>query len=156
MPAINVKKKIEKKAEGLGITEPVLAACTTNPSGTMTRMLAKELGGVAGAAIASRKSGDGASDAPADPETGAASRFPTGKHFLVLTEQRLLLTGVSTWTGSPTEIIAEWPRAEVQGIDVESGRLADQLSIAFVDGTGVQVEGAKGTDPGSLARAFSG
>ncbi|MEM7326511.1 MAG: hypothetical protein AAF531_25725 [Actinomycetota bacterium] len=150
MPAINVKKKIEKKAPGLGITEPVVAACTTNPSGTMTGMLARELGGVAGAAIAAKAGGTSE-----DPATGAAGRFPTGKHFLVLTEQRLLLTGVSTWTGSPTAIVAEWLRAEVQDISVESGRLADRLTIAFTDGTGAQVEGAKGTDPGSVARAFA-
>ena len=95
MPAVNVKKKIEKKAEGLGIMEPILAACTTNPSGTMTRMLAKELGGVAAAAVAAK----GGSRAVTNPDEGAAARFPAGKHFLVVTEHRLLLTNVSTWTG---------------------------------------------------------
>lgn len=150
MPAINVKKKVEKKAEQLGITEPILAACTTNPSGTMSRMLAKELGGMAGAALAGR-----GETATTNPEDGAAGRFPSGRHFLVATEQRLVLTGVSTWTGSPTSIVAEWRNDQISGISMEKGRLAERLSIAFSDGTAVQVEGAKGTDPGSVARAFS-
>ena len=34
--------------------------------------------------------------------------------------------------------------------------MAAPLTVAFADGTAVQVEGAKGTDPGSVASAFGG
>ncbi len=153
MALVNVKKKVEKKAGDLGIPESIVAACTTNPSGTMTKMLAKELGGVVGAAVAGRSSSGG--DSPDAPEDGLAGTFPDGKHFLVLTDERLMLTDVSTWTGAPKAVVAEWPRDQIAAIEVESGKLAEPLTIAFTDGTAVQVEGAKGTDPGSVAAGFS-
>ncbi len=49
---MNVKEKVEKARSSLGVPEPevVEAACTTNPVGTLRRMMASELGGaVAGA-----------------------------------------------------------------------------------------------------------
>ncbi len=149
MALINVKKKVEKAAGKLGIDEPVAAACTTNPAGTMKKMLSRELGGVLGSAIAG-------SNATADPETGMASQFPNGQHFLVLTDERLIITSVSLMSGKPKEIVAEWPRDQVVAIQVEKGRMAAPLTVAFADGTAVQVEGAKGTDPGSVAAAFGG
>lgn len=147
MALLNVKKKIEKAADKLGIDEPVVAACTTNPTGTISRMLTRELG-LVGGAIAGR-SGDATT--PAD---GKAAEFPDGQHFLVLTEQRLLVTDVSTWTGSPKNIVAQWPRADVVAIEAEPGRMDVPLTIAFSDGTAVVVEGARGTDPGAVADAF--
>ena len=148
MALVNVKKKIEKKAEALGITEEVHAACTTNPSGTMKRMLARELGGAVAAAASGRTA------TVTNPDQGMASQFAKGQHFLVLTADRLLLTDVSTWTGSPKKIVTEWARRDVQAIQVDKGRMAAPLMIAFSDGTAVEVEGAKGTNPGALAEAF--
>lgn len=148
MALINIKKKVEKSADKLGINEPVLAACTTNPSGTMKRMLSRELGGVAGAAMA------GSTKEATDADSGMASDFPNGQNFLALTDVRLIVMSSSAMSGKPKEIVAEWPRAEVVDIQVEPGKLSAPLSIAFSDGTAVQVEGAKGTDPGSIAEAF--
>ncbi|MGI9595723.1 MAG: hypothetical protein ACR2QK_06165, partial [Acidimicrobiales bacterium] len=90
----NVKKKIEKASAkiGLGPDETVLAACTTNPSGTMTRMMAKELGGVLGALAADRKQGGDDGD---DQAGGMAECFPTGQHYLALTGRRLLVLSVA-------------------------------------------------------------
>lgn len=148
MALINVKKKIEKAAGSLGIAEPIEAACTTNPSGTMKRMVGAQVGGAIGAALTAR-------GGSADPETGMAAQFPTGQHFLVLTSSRLILTKVGAMTGKPKEIVAEWPRADVVGIEIEKGKMADALTIGFSDGTVVQVEGAKGTNPAALAEAFA-
>ncbi len=148
----NVKKKIEKAADKIGIEngEAVLAACTTNPKGTMTRMVAKELGGVLAAVAADR----GPSEAPA--EAGLADRFPAGQHYLVLTDRRLLVYSVSTMSGKPKELKAEWSRDELAGIATEPGKLAVPMSIAFADGTAVQIEAARGTNADSLPEALTG
>ena len=150
MALINVKKKVEKASDKLGISEEVAAACTTNPAGTMKRMLSKELGGALGSAIS------GSNGSVEDADSGLAGQFPSGQHFLVLTDDRLLVTSMSVMTGKPKEIVAEWPRENVVAIEVEKGRMAAPLTVAFTDGTAVQVEGAKGTDPASVAAAFGG
>lgn len=147
MALINIKKKVEKSSAKLGISEPILAACTTNPAGTMKRMLSKEIGGLAGSLAAGTNG--------ADPEHGMASLFPEGRFFLTLTDQRLLLVSMSAMTGSPKQVVSEWPRDHVEAIVVEGGTMSAPLQIAFVDGTAVQVEGAKGTDPGGVATAFA-
>ncbi|MCP3912756.1 MAG: hypothetical protein GY713_17580 [Actinomycetia bacterium] len=149
MAFISIKKKVERSADKLGIAEPVIAACTTNPSGTMKRMLSRELGGITGAAVA------GLTEATTDAETGLASGYSNGQNFMVLTRQRLIVTSASVMSGKPEEIVAEWLRGQVVDIQVDSGTISAPLTIAFADSTAVQVEGAKGTDPASLATALS-
>lgn len=150
MALVNVKKKIEKSADKLGLRpgETVIAGCTTNPSGTMKKMLATELGGVLASSLAGQ-TGSG------DVESGSAARFPTGQHFLVLTNERLFAAKVSAMTGKPKEIAAEWDRSDVETIVVEDGKMAMPLTIVFADGTVVQVEGAKGSDPAALGTAMA-
>lgn len=150
MALVNVKKKIEKSAANLGMRpeEIVIAGCTTNPSGTMKKMLARELGGAVAGALAGR------SDATS-VDGGSAARFPDGQHFLVLTNERLFAAKVSALTGKPKEIVADWYRSEVESIIVEDGKLAKPLTIIFTDGTAVQVEGAKGSDPAALGTAMA-
>ncbi|MDH4277948.1 MAG: hypothetical protein OEW83_07675 [Acidimicrobiia bacterium] len=146
----NVVKKVGKAADKLGIQpgEEVLAACTTNPRGTMNRILAKELGGVIGALAAGR----GDRDTPADG--GMAARFPEGQHYLVVTNRRLLACSVSTMSGKPKELVAEWPVDDVLAIATEAGKLSLPMTIAFTDGTAVGVEAANGTGGNTLAPAI--
>ncbi|NNC80016.1 MAG: hypothetical protein HKN94_07675 [Acidimicrobiales bacterium] len=151
MALVNVVKKVEKARDKLGLQpgEVVIAGCTTNPSGTMKKMLAKELGGVLGSAVASRGGGT-----DVEPENSMASQFPSGQHFLVLTNTRLFCTNVGAFSGNPKEIVQEWPRHAVVGLAADSGRMAVPLTLAFSDGTAVQVEGAKGSNPNSIVEAF--
>lgn len=144
----NVVKKVTKAADKVGVEpgENVLAACTTNPRGTMNRMLARELGGAIGALAAGRGGAE-------QVEGGLADRFPAGQHYLVVTDRRLLACSVSTMTGKPKELVAEWTLDEVLAIATESGRLALPMTIAFADGTAVSVEAAKGTGGDTLAPA---
>ena len=149
MALVNVVKKVNKKAQSLGIAEQVVAGCTTNPTGTMKRSVAGSVGGLVGVAAAGGFSSD-----PSDDRPGLAAGFPKGRHFLVLTDSRLLVTSVSVLSGAPKEIVAEWPRTDIAEITVETGRLASPLTISFTDGSAVEVEGAKGTNPESLPEAF--
>lgn len=154
MPLVNVVKKIEKARSDLGLApgEQVLAGCTTNPKGTMTRMTAQQLGGIAGALVADRKARR-ADDAVSD-EIGLAAAFVPGQNFLVLTDHRLLLVKMSAMTGKPKELLASWTRGELADIVVEEGRLAYPMTVVFSDGTAVRVEGAKGSNPKSLVSAL--
>ncbi len=152
MALINVMKKVHKAGDKLGLRpgEEVLAACTTNPTGTVKRMAAVQLGGIVGAAIAAR--GDKATEGPAEDSMAAA--FPEGRLFLFVTDQRLMAASVSTMSGNPKELVAEWPRSSVASIEVAKGKLALPMTITFGDGSSVVCEGAKGTNPESLAEFF--
>ena len=148
MALINVVKKIEKARSGLGMQpgESIVAACTTNPKGTMKRGVAVGIGGVVGAALATRGSANAGT-----ADSGLAERFVPGQNALVLTDQRLFLANLSALTGKPKAIVAEWTRAEVAAISVEENKLSYPMEITFADGSTVDFEGAKGTDPRSLA-----
>ena len=154
MPLVNVVKKIEKARADLGIgpDERVLAGCTTNPKGTMTRMTATQLGGIAGALVADRANRKAE---PLGSDTdGLAAAFVPGQNFLVLTNRRLLLVKMGAMNGRPKELLAEWPRDQVADIVVEEGRLAYPMTVVFSDATAVRIEGAKGSDPKSLVAAL--
>ena len=152
MALINVVKKIEKARTNLGmeVSESVVAACTTNPKGSMKRSMAVGLGGVVGAAIAARNGSSAETPEGADTE-GMADRFVAGQHALVLTDKRLFLASLGALSGKPKEIVAEWDRADVAEISVEENKLSCPMTITFADGSAVAIEGAKGTDPRSLA-----
>lgn len=150
MALVNVKKKVEKARDKLGLQpgEEVLGGCTTNPKGNMKRLMAWQLGGAIGAAIAARGNGD----APADG--GIAARFPSAQSFVCLTDQRLVVTSVALMSGSPKELTAEFSKAEVAAIEVDGGVAAMPITIAFSDGTAVQVEGARMSNPAGLAELY--
>lgn len=151
MALVNVKKKVEKAGEKLGLRpgELVIAGCTTNPKGTIKHMVAREVGGLAGAALAGRNA---TSDAPTQGTMG--SRFPSGQRFLVLTDQRVFTCSLSALTGAPKTIDAEWGRGDIVSLTVEKGRMSSPLTMTFADGSAIEVEGAMGSDPASLAEAF--
>ena len=109
MPLVNVVKKIEKARNdlGLGAEEQVLAGCTTNPKGTMTRLTAQQLGGLAGVLAADRAAKKSTAQAPSDT-VGLAGEFVAGQNFLVLTNLRVLLVKMGTMTGKPKELLASW------------------------------------------------
>ena len=67
----------------------------------------------------------------------------------------MIVTDVSTMTGSPKSILAEYPKDAVIAVEVEKGLAAMPLNIAFSDGTAVQVEGAKMSNPAGLAELFA-
>ena len=154
MALVNVKKKVEKAADVMKLRagENVVAACTTNPKGSVKRMTAIQVGGLVGAAVAAATDKGGKAEETA-PDS-LASRYPEGQMFLVVTTQRLLVAKVAAMSGKPKELMAEWDRGEVSGILVEKGKLAHPMTITFTDGSSVTCEGAKGTDPSALADAL--
>jgi hypothetical protein len=148
----NVKKKVERAGGQIGIApgEIVLAACATNPAGSVKGMMAKSLGGAVGSAIANRKSGDEGASTP-----GLADKYPVGQHYLVLTNTRLLTASVSAMSGKPKELAAEWRIDEVSLIETEAGKMPTPMTITFIDGSVAQIEGAKGTGAETVPEAFN-
>ena len=147
----NVIKKVTKAADKIGLQagEEVRAACTTNPKGTMKRSVAVGVGGVVGALVAGRGEGDEAEAG------GLADRFPSGQHYLVVTDLRLLACSVAAMSGKPKELVAEWPIDQISDITTDKGKLAIPLTITFADGTSVAVEAARGTGADTLADALA-
>jgi len=155
MALVNVVKKVEKARDDLGLLpgEEVLAACTTNAKGSMKRMaIMGGIGGAVGAGIAAasdrkKDGGDVAVDS-------MAARYPGSQLFLVVTDRRMLATTVGAMSGKPKELVAEWSRDELSSIEVERGKLASTVTITFADGSAVECESPRATDPESLAAAL--
>lgn len=133
MPLYNVKKKMTKAADRLGLAadEAVVAACMTFPAGhkrkTAIHMAA---GGVTTM---------GAGQVSAD---GEAARMPNGQHFLAVTNRRLLATTVKAVSTNPDEIVAEWAIELVRSIDVEKAKMASAVRVQFFDGSVMLLDGA--------------
>ncbi len=152
MALVNVQKKIRKSAAKLGLApgEEIRGACTTNPTGSVTRMaIGAGVGGAVGAAVATAT----ATDAPCTH--GMAAGYPQGQMFLAVTSQRVIVCPVAQMSGKPKEIAAEWPIGDVTGISVEKGKLAHPTTIRFRDGSIALIEAARGSGVESVTSLFA-
>ncbi len=152
MALVNVQKKIRKSAAKLGLApgEEHRGACTTNPTGSVTRMaIGTGVGGAVGAAVATAT----AVDTPT--AEGMAAGYPEGQMFLAVTSQRVIVCPVAQMSGKPKEIAAEWPIRDVTGISVEKGKLAHPTTIRFRDGSTALIEAARGSGVESVTSLFA-
>ncbi|MFA9565824.1 MAG: hypothetical protein ACERLM_14125 [Acidimicrobiales bacterium] len=154
MALVNVQKRIRKAAAKLGLApgEEIRGACTTNPTGSVTRMaIGAGVGGAVGAATAAAVT----MDAPPHSTGGMADAYPEGQMFLAVTSQRVIVCPVAQMSGKPKEIAAEWPIEDVAGIAVEKGKLAHPTTIRFSDGSAAMVEAARGSGAEKVATLFA-
>ncbi len=143
MALVNVQKKIRKSAAKLGLApgEEIRGACTTNPTGSVTRMaIGAGVGGAVGTAPTVR---------------GLAAGYPVGQMFLAVTSQRVIVCPVAQMSGKPKEIAAEWPIHDVTGISAEKGKLAHPTTIRFRDGSIAEIEAARGSGVESVTSLFA-
>ena len=142
MALVNVQKKIRKSAAKLGLApgEEIRGACTTNPTGSVTRMaIGAGVGGAVGTAAV----------------RGLAAGYPVGQMFLAVTSQRVIVCPVAQMSGKPKEIAAEWPIHDVTGISAEKGKLAHPTTIRFRDGSIAEIEAARGSGVESVTSLFA-
>ena len=142
MALVNVQKKIRKSAAKLGLApgEEIRGACTTNPTGSVTRMaIGAGVGGAVGTAAV----------------RGLAAGYPVGQMFLAVTSQRVIVCPVAQMSGKPKEIAAEWPIHDVPGISAEQGKLAPPTTIRFRDGSIATLEAARGSGVESVTSLFA-
>lgn len=139
VPLNNVIKKFEKSRDKVGISpdEQILVACMTDPKA----VVGMAIGGVAGAAVQS------AIDKKDDRSTseGLAASWPTGRHLLAITSQRVMVCRMSAMTGKPKEVVAEWSHSDIATFEIEKKATGYPFAITFVDGSVASGEGARGT-----------
>jgi len=150
------KKKIEKSVGGdIEAGEVLVEGMLLQPSGMVKGLVAKEVGGLAGAAIASRM-GRSAEDATA-PIGGTAAAFPDGPIVVGLTDRRLVAWSWAKLTGKPKELLAAVPRESVAAIDLEKQSATYRVTVTFGDGSSRVYEAPKlGNQAPELVEAFAG
>lgn len=133
------RRKVEKKAKGLGDGETVLAALMTNPLGFTTSLMGKELGGMVGRVVVGRDTDLGQSLADGQhhaPEGSMGARVPEGhRGVLAITDRRWTFHKHSALTGNPGALVTEWAHDEVVGHVFEKARMASTLALVFADGS---------------------
>ena len=86
---------------------------------------------------------------------GLASRFPTEKCFVSVTDRRMLVHSFGAMTGSPKNLLAEFAISDVVGIETATGKLTGKLTLWMADGTAVPLDVFKGGgDPADFSTAF--
>jgi hypothetical protein len=131
MPVYNINKKVTKAASRLGFApgEELVAACITFPAGhKLKSAIRMGAGGVA-------------SMTEGSATRGLASRMPGGRNHLAVTTYRLIATTVVGPNIKPGEISAAWSVDEVVSISVQRKWAASAISITFVDGSVLVLDG---------------
>jgi Bacterial PH domain len=137
-----------KAAEVMQPGERLLGAIRTMPRGTTMGI---GIGGAIGAVVADRQ----AKKANARQEEGSnAAAWPPKRSAVGLTDKRLLIFDY-TAMGKPKSLIGEFPLDDVASLTVDKG-LTNKVSLAFTDGSAVQLECAKLEKIDDFVTAFEG
>lgn len=140
-------KKIRKSVGGdLIADEELRAGVFVQPFGTTGNLMAKELGGLVGRALAGSK---GRKD---QSETGMASTLPDGRLVLGLTDHRLVVWGHSSLTGKPKGFKTSFPVADLAAVEIEKLRTVCAFVLHFADGSSKLFEAPRmANDPEGFA-----
>lgn len=151
MPLTDVPKKIVRARSKLRLPshEQILAGCSTMPRGGMRRHLAGAAvrGAVGPLGFGAFGGMDGKHRAEAG---GVADRYVGGQNFLVSTDLRLMMIKVNH-LGRAGDFASHWAWGEVTAISVEHGKLTHPMTINFYDGSVLELDGERGSNPHSLA-----
>lgn len=146
-------KKISKVAgDVLQPGEQLREGMFVQASGTTSHLMARSLGGIAGAAIAAKlRTKD---DGSIDSTSGTAGAMPDGPIVLGLTDQRLLVFSHSKLSGKPKDLVHSLTKADLAAVDVQKGTATSKVTLVFADGTAKQYEAPRiGNDPDAFAAA---
>lgn len=149
MPLYNIKKKLNKAASRLGLPsgEEVIAACMTFPYGHKRKAMVR---GAVGSVAVMMNSTDSTA------HTGDAAKMPDGQHFIGVTPTRLIATTVKSVSTNPKELVAEWPIEDVHNITVERHAPASEVTVHFIDGSVLQLDGMHGSGAADLHNILGG
>jgi hypothetical protein len=148
----NWAKKIEKHVgDDLQPGERLLQGAFVQPLGTSKQMMARSLGGIAGAAIAAKMRGKQGPDAG----PGIGDEFPSTPLVLGITDQRLIAWGHSTMLGRPKGLVLAVPVTQVAGVEADKGKASYKITTWFTDGSAVGYEAQRiGNDLDDFLAAF--
>jgi hypothetical protein len=138
----NYIKKVSKAAEGdLQPGEQITAGVFLQASGATGKAMARGVGGLVGAAVASKlKSKD---DGTIVSDSGIAATMPDGPIHVAVTSQRALVYSHGAMSGKPKDLKLTLQRGDIAGVALEPGKLTTQLTLMFSDGTGKVYEAPK-------------
>jgi len=146
-----VKLIHKHRSEDLHPGEEVAAAVFVQPTGAFGASVAFGMAGALGkaAADARRKKGE----AEADPDSMAA-RVPGGRLVLAISPQRFMVFEHGAMSGRPKELAAEFGWDQVAGIELGEGKLKQQMTVRFADGSEAVFEAMKMAKPQPFVEAY--
>lgn len=138
------KKILKSVGDDLEPGERLLSGLIAQPAGMMRGMLAREVGGLIGSAIAARsRTGEGVLDS----DSGVAAQFTDGPLVLGITDRRLIAWTWAKLTGKPKALHGSITRDLLIDVQAEKKAANHALVLLFADGTGRLYEVPKiGTD----------
>ncbi len=137
-------KKITKAVGGdIAADEQLEDGLFLNPSGTTTGLMARQMGGLVGAAIAGKVQKNRSEASELVTDSGLAAEWPEHPVVVGLTGRRMILWSHSQMSGKPKEKVGEIPLEQVARFDVEKNKATYAATIHFSDGTAKVLEAPK-------------
>jgi len=127
-----VKKMNKHGMHLLHAGETVVTAVPSQRAGSLNGQVARQVGGLVGAAVAAamNKKGDGGA-----MPSGVADTIPEGDAVYVVTDQRLAAITYTAMGAKPKELVGSYEYRQIAGVTAEKGNLASVVSVAFIDGS---------------------
>jgi hypothetical protein len=133
-------KRITKAAgDELRMGESIVAGTLFQKPGLTGQMAGVAVGGLIGAAVASkvRKNDDG----ELVSDQGIAATVPDGPLVVGLTTgDQIVMYEQGGMSGKPKELVATLTRADVEAVSVEDGKVTKKIMVVFSDGTAKMFE----------------
>lgn len=147
-----MQKIVKNVGTDLAADEQLEDGMLVNPAGMLGAMMGKELGGLAGAAIAAKLK-DGAVGTV--DRAGMAATLPKEPLVLGLSHRRLLVWGHSKLTGKPKGLVRTFDLDEVDNLSLTPQKATVGVTIGFSDGSTATFEAPKlMNDPDRFATTF--
>ncbi|MEM8707581.1 MAG: hypothetical protein AAGE98_14045 [Actinomycetota bacterium] len=148
---VDMAKKVNKKSELMNAGEQCLAATVIMQKGHFTKSVtAGAIGGVLGAGIAAAMN---RGDDEVTDGTMADGFLAQSDAILALTDQRWLVFSKSVMSGGPKDLIGEAAHGDITALDNDKGKLMNELTLHFGDGSQLRVEAPKANKPEKLVEA---
>ena len=128
-----VKKMNKHGMHLLQAGENVETAVPSQSAGSMNGNVARQVGGLVGAAVhaaMSKKQDESVATAP-----GIADTMPDGDAVYVVTDQRLAAITYTVLGGKPDELVGSYSYDQISGVESAKGRLASAVTLTFTDGS---------------------
>jgi hypothetical protein len=128
-----VKKMNKHGMHLLHAGENVETAIPSQASGSLNGNVARQVGGLVGAAVHAAMSKK--QDAEATAVGGLADTMPNGDAVYVVTDQRLAAITYTALGAKPNELVGSYGYDQIAGVAAVKGRLASTVTLNFTDGS---------------------
>ena len=120
------------------------------------------LGGALGVRAITASGGTGpaesAEELPPLPGVAApgsmAARVTQNRIVVAITDHRVLVFAHGAISGRPKQLLAGFDHAELVDINLQPGKMINNVRLVFVDGSGIEIEVTRLNDPSGFRRAW--